>query len=90
MPKSKVRKKADFTINPGAFGTGPVRTAPSSTWYVALMLGLMLAGLVWLVVYYVAAADVPALKWMAELEAWNFAIGFGLMVAGLLMTMKWH
>ncbi|EFV13370.2 cell division protein CrgA [Segniliparus rugosus] len=90
MPKSKVRKKADFTINPGAFGAGPVRTTPSSTWYVALMLGLMLAGLIWLVVYYVAAADVSALKWMADLEAWNFAIGFGLMVAGLLMTMKWH
>lgn len=90
MPKSKVRKKADFTTNPGAFGASPARNTPSSTWYVALMLGFMIAGLVWLVVYYVAAADVRALKWMADLEAWNFAIGFGLMVVGLLMTMRWR
>ncbi|ADG96813.1 protein of unknown function UPF0233 [Segniliparus rotundus DSM 44985] len=90
MPKSKVRKKTDFTINPGAAGAGSARTAPSSTWYVALMLGFMLAGLAWLVVYYIAAADLDALKWMADLQFWNLAIGFGLMVVGLLMTMRWH
>ena len=29
-------------------------------------------------------------RFMAELGNWNFAIGFALMIAGLLMTMRWR
>ncbi|MCU1640946.1 MAG: crgA [Nocardia sp.] len=88
MPKSKVRKKTDYTINPAS--RTPVRvksTGPSPVWYVAIMLGFMLAGLVWLLVYYLAAEHIA---WMSDLGAWNFLIGFGLMVVGLIMTMRWR
>ncbi|ACY19382.1 protein of unknown function UPF0233 [Gordonia bronchialis DSM 43247] len=96
MPKSKVRKKTDYTINPASRTPVKVKAGPSSTIYVGVMLGLMLLGLAWLVVYYLAATpstfgdEGQALHWMANLNAWNFLIGFSLMVAGLLMTMKWR
>jgi hypothetical protein len=47
----------------------------------------MVAGLAWLIVYYLAA---DYITWMANLNAWNFLIGFGLMVIGLIMTMRWR
>lgn len=87
MPKSKVRKK------PAYAGAGNLRTpmkvqaGPSNPVYVAVMLGLMLLGLAWLVVNYLAGNTIP---FMITLGAWNFLIGFGLMVVGLLMTMRWR
>ena len=53
----------------------------------------MLLGLVWLMVYQLGATglDAPAaLNWMAELGPWNYAIAFAFMIAGLLLTMRWH
>jgi len=89
-----------------------VRAArPSPRWYAPLMVALMLFGLLWIVVYYVAADRIPflvslmviGLLWivtyyvagdripfMVSLSAWNFAIGFGAMVAGLVMSMRWR
>ena len=96
MPKSKVRKKTDYTINPASRTPVKVKAGPSSTIYVSVMLGLMVLGLAWLVVYYLAATPTAyggegqVLHWMAELISWNFLIGFSLMVAGLLMTMRWR
>ncbi|CAJ1492953.1 cell division protein CrgA [[Mycobacterium] kokjensenii] len=93
MPKSKVRKKNTFS--PSAVSRTPVKVkgGPSSTWFVALFLGLMLFGLVWLMVYQLGATgyDSPAaLNWMADLGPWNYAIAFAFMIAGLLLTMRWH
>lgn len=93
MPKSKVRKKTSFT--PSAVSRTPVKVkgGPSSTWFVALFLGLMLFGLVWLMVYQLAATglDTPAaLMWMSELGPWNYAIAFAFMITGLLLTMRWR
>ncbi|ORW09458.1 cell division protein CrgA [Mycolicibacter longobardus] len=93
MPKSKVRKKTSFT--PSAVSRTPVKIkgGPSSVWFVALFLGLMLLGLVWLMVYQLGATglDAPAaLNWMAELGPWNYAIAFAFMIVGLLLTMRWH
>ncbi len=96
MPKSKVRKKTDYTINASSTSRTPVKvSAPSGRWFVALFLGFMLAGLAWLLVYYLGAdedglgAPGRALAFMVNLGAWNFVIGFGLMIVGLLMTMWW-
>ncbi|MGL4306841.1 MAG: cell division protein CrgA [Mycobacteriaceae bacterium] len=86
MPKSKVRKKNDYTINPANRIPVKVKAGPSSIWYLSVMFGLMLIGLAWLIVYYLAS---DSISWMADLGSWNFAIGFGFMVAGLLMTMNW-
>jgi hypothetical protein len=87
MPKSKVRKKPALAGAPNRRTPVKVKAGPSNPIYVAVMLGLMMLGLVWLVVNYLAADKIP---WMSSLGPWNFAIGFGLMVVGLLMTMRWR
>ncbi len=95
MPKSKVRKKVssevarsttDANVTAAAAARAHV-AAPSSPVYIGIMLGLMILGLVWLVVYYLWGSSIP---FMASLGNWNFAIGFVLMISGLLMTMRWR
>ncbi|NLG47761.1 cell division protein CrgA [Gordonia sp. (in: high G+C Gram-positive bacteria)] len=92
MPKSKVRKKTDYTINTASRTPVKVKAGPSGVLYQSVMFGLMLIGLVWLMVYYLGASvgQYSALDWMANLGAWNMLIGFGFMVVGLLMTMGWR
>ena len=90
MPKSKVRKKSVYTPPEGVLQnrTSAARAArPSPRWYAALMVALLILGLVWIVVYYVAGDKIP---FMVTLSAWNFAIGFGAMVVGLVMSMRWR
>lgn len=89
MPKSKVRKKAVYTApsNDGRVTT-PVKVAgPTHPIYIGVMLGLMLLGLAWLVVNYLAGQSIG---FMISLGGFNFLIGFSLIVIGLLMTMKWR
>lgn len=87
MPKSKVRKKAAYTP-PSSTALRPAKVAgPTHPVYVGVMLGLMLLGLAWLVVNYLAG---DKLGFMITLGPWNFLIGFGLIVVGLLMTMRWR
>jgi len=93
MPKSKVRKKNDFTVRPVSRTPVKVKAGPSSVWFVAFFIGLMLIGLMWLLVFQLGATgvDVPsALTWMANLGPWNYAIAFAFMISGLLLTMRWH
>ncbi len=90
MPKSKVRKKSVYTPPEGVLPASADRARaaqPSPRWYAPLMIALMLLGLIWIVVYYVAGDQIP---FMVSLSAWNFAIGFGAMVAGLVMSMRWR
>jgi hypothetical protein len=91
VPKSKVRKKSVYTPPEGvlqARSAAQARLAqPSPRWYVVLMVALLLIGLLWIVVYYVAGDEIP---FMVSLSSWNFAIGFGAMVAGLVMSMRWR
>lgn len=88
MPKSKVRKKAknapltDRRTPQQARADGPSHPA-----YVAVMLGLMVAGLAWLCTNYLAEDHIQLFE---DLGNWNFVIGFSLMVSGLFMTMRWR
>lgn len=90
MPKSKVRKKAAAYTPPpraGESGGAAAIAGPSHPAYVAIFLGLMLLGLAWLVVNYLAQESIP---FMLALQSWNYLIGFSLIVIGLLMTMRWR
>ena len=90
MPKSKVRRKSVYTPPEGVLQPRASQARalqPSPRWYAPLMVTLMLLGLLWIVVYYVAGDQIP---FMASLSAWNFAIGFGAMVLGLVMSMRWR
>ncbi|WP_102144036.1 cell division protein CrgA [Mycobacterium hubeiense] len=93
MPKSKVRKKNDFTVSPVSRTPVKVKAGPSSVWFVVLFVSLMLIGLLWLLVFQLAAggSSTPtALQWMTELGPWNYAIAFAFMITGLLLTMRWR
>ncbi|SDX33762.1 Uncharacterised protein family (UPF0233) [Amycolatopsis xylanica] len=88
MPKSKVRKKTAYT--PPADRRTPVKikaAGPSHPLYLIVMFGLMVIGLVWLVLNYIAGPKIP---FLTDLGNWNFAIGFALIIGGLFMTMKWR
>jgi hypothetical protein len=91
MPKSKVRKKPAYTPPPNerrSTTSTPVKVAgPTHPVYVAVMLGMMLSGLAWLVVNYLAGESI---SFLAALGPFNFLIGFSLIVIGLLMTMRWR
>jgi hypothetical protein len=90
VPKSKVRKKSVYTPPEGVLQNRAARARaaePSPRWYAGLMVGLLVLGLVWIVVYYVAGDKIP---FMVTRAAWNFAIGFGAMVVGLVMSMRWR
>jgi hypothetical protein len=90
VPKSKVRKKSVYTPPEGTLqgrGGQARAAAPSPSWFPILMVALLVVGLVWIVVYYVAGAKIG---FMVSLGPWNFAIGFGAMVAGLVMSMRWR
>jgi Cell division protein CrgA len=88
VPKSKVRKKSVYTPPESVLQSrAAVRAVrPSPRWYAPLMVTLMVLGLAWIVVYYVA----PDIGFISSIGVWNFAIGFGAMVVGLIMSMRWR
>lgn len=87
MPKSKVRKKAVYATTGDRRTPVKLKAGPSHPVYLVVMFGMMVLGLGWLVVNYLAGDKISL---MADLGAWNFAIGFALLVIGLLMTMRWR
>lgn len=90
MPKARVTKNetAPVSSNPSANRT-PVKINSAGTpmWYKVIMFAFMIVGLAWLIVNYLVGPQIP---FMADLDAWNYGIGFGLMIIGLLMTMGWR
>jgi len=89
MPKSKVRKKNDFTVNQVSRTPVKVKAGPSSVWFVCVFIGLMLIGLIWLLVFQLAGTEIPVMKDIQP-PAWNYAIAFAFMITGLLLTMRWR
>lgn len=88
MPKAKITKNT-IPVSTSSANRTPVKinTGGTPLWYKIIMFGFMLAGLAWLIVNYLMGPQIP---FMVELGAWNYGIGFGLFVLGLLMTMGWR
>jgi hypothetical protein len=89
VPKSRVRKKKVYTppteLRPAAATTAK-RAKPSPRWVPILAIALIVLGIAWLVTYYMTQGDYP----VASLEAWNLAIGFGMLVASLGVFTQWR
>lgn len=93
MPKSKVRKKPAAPTRSQALSSGrPGKAlAPSPTWYPIVMAVVLLLGLAYLVVYYLTNSGTsPHVPFMGDIGAWNFAVGFGVMLLGLIMAVRWR
>jgi hypothetical protein len=93
VPKSKVRKKSEASARSASSAlTRPGRAlAPSPSWYPIVMATVLLLGLAYLVLYYLTNSGTdPRIPVMADLGAWNFAVGFGVMLVGLVMAVRWR
>ena len=87
MSKPSARKP---TVISSGYETSVARTAIAAL--------LVVLGIAWIVVYVVFAQDAAnyvagvgkkpdnPLPWMADLEKWNYAIGFGLIFVGLAVS----
>jgi hypothetical protein len=84
VPKSRIRKKADFTPPPQKQSAS---SKVSGRWVAPTMVTLLLLGLTWIVVYYVAASSVD---FVSALGAWNIVIGFCFIFAGLMVATRWR
>ena len=94
MPKSQVRKKKVYTppaeLRPQ--GTAAARK-PSPTWIPVTAVALIVFAIGWLVAYYLTGGwvDLPdSFAFLANLEYWNLAIGFGAMIASLVLLARWR
>ena len=85
MPESKGRAKPAYTPPPKR---RPSKAALSNPpWFVPLMLGLMLLGLLWVVAFYVSPnGSFP----IPNIGYGNLIIGFTLMISGFMMTTRWR
>jgi hypothetical protein len=60
--------------------------APNPVWFIPVMVGLMLVGLAWVLVFYLSGSQYP----VPGIGAWNLVIGFGIAFVGFLMTTRWR
>ena len=76
---ARANKDEDATVEPEG-------AAPNPVWFKPIMLGLMLVGLVWIIVFYLSGQAFP----IPNIGPWNLAIGFGIAFVGFLMTTRWR
>jgi len=59
---------------------------PNPVWFKPVMVGFMLLGLVWIIVFYLSNQAFP----IPQLGGWNLLVGFGIAFIGFLMSMRWR
>ena len=84
MPKSRIRKKADYTPPPEKTAT-TFKLSSGRSWVAPLMLALFLLGLAWIVVFYVTTGSLP----IEAIGNWNIVIGFGFIAGGFVVSTQW-
>lgn len=62
------------------------RLAVDRTWVPWVFIPLLVIGVLWLVVYYIAGMQIP---FMAALGDWNILIGMGCMAASFAVATLW-
>jgi Cell division protein CrgA len=82
VPKSRVRSKTVYTPPPRA-----IKSKRGSRWVVPAMLTCLLLGLAWIALFYVTSGSTPI---QSAIGNWNLAIGFALIIGGVLLSTKWR
>lgn len=91
MPDSKKPKSPADRLTDEEPGQDVERSRPSSApgtapWVIPTLVALLLLGVAWIVVFYVAGYMIP---FMAALGNWNLAIGMGLIAASFIVATQW-
>jgi hypothetical protein len=81
VPKSRVRSKAVYTPPPRSS-----KAKVSPPWLVPTMLGSLIIGLVWIVLFYVSQEKLP----VSAFGPGNLVIGFAFLVGGVVLATRWH
>ena len=79
MAVSKKRKKNVYTPPRDA---GLAESNPR--WLVPTMITFLIAGVVWIVAYYIMGSEFPV-----QIGNLNIIIGFGLLLVGFVLTTRW-
>ncbi|MFF2651358.1 cell division protein CrgA [Streptomyces sp. NPDC058045] len=82
MPKSRIRKKADYSPPPTK---ATVVKLTNRSWVAPVMLAMFAIGLAWIVVFYVTDGKLP----IDALGNWNIVVGFGFIAAGFGVSTQW-
>lgn len=83
MPKSRSRKKKPANL-PAQQQTK--KEEPNPTWWVPVMVTLFIVGLVYIVATYLSTSKFP----IPGIGNWNLGVGFTIIMAGFIMTMRWR
>lgn len=83
MPKSRIRKKADFTPPPTK--TSVIKLKTTRGWVAPVMLALFVLGLAWIVTFYVTQGSLP----ISALGNWNIVVGFAFIAGGFVVSTQW-
>ncbi len=89
MPKSKVRKKVKEQHHHEQIVEQQEHSdllKESPAWLAPTMVGAFLAGLIWIVIFYVSNQSYP----IPHLGTWNMVVGFGFIGAGFTLATRWH
>jgi hypothetical protein len=54
-------------------------------WFVPVMSGLMIVGVLWVATFYISAGLFP----VGSIGYWNLGIGMALIMAGFMMSTRW-
>ena len=85
MPKSRIRKKENFTPPPEKKATEINLSGSGGRWVAPLMLAMFLIGLAWIVLFYVTQSKLP----VESFGSWNIVVGFGFIAAGFVISTQW-
>ena len=87
MPESKGRKKDVYTPPPTGKGERKVAKIGSPSWLAPTMVALFVIGLTYIVVYYIAGAQIPGMQSLSPIV--NVGIGFAFIAGGFFLATRW-
>ena len=79
-------RDADDTQDPHREEIASSAPGVNPGWLVPTMVGLMVLGVLWVVVYYVTQGEYPVGAW----GYYNVAAGMGFLLAGFLVATRWQ
>ena len=85
MPKSRLRKNRSLT--PQTIERAPLSGIKESPrWLAPVMVAAFLAGLIWIVIFYVSGTRYP----IPNIAAWNMLVGFVFIGFGFTLATRWR